>query len=217
MNKALIKDALALTLITLVAGCLLGFVHKVTEKPIAEQEEKVKQEAYQTVFPEAKSFVAVEGMEDADAIAGHVKEAMKETDLAENNVINEIMAANALDANSSANPEIIGYVMTITNSEAYEGTLTLSMGITIDGTVTGIEFTDIGETAGLGMKATEAVFKDQFKDKKVEAFAYTKSGASADNEIDALSGATITTNSVTNAVNAGIAFYQYVTGGGSDE
>lgn len=217
MNKALIKDALALTLITLVAGCLLGFVHKVTEKPIAEQVERVKQEAYQTVFPEAKSFVAVEGMESEEELAAHVKDALKDAGMADNNTINEIMAANALDAASSANPEIIGYVMTITNSEAYEGSLTLSMGITTDGTVTGIEFTDIGETAGLGMKATEDVFKDQFKNKNVEAFSYTKSGASADNEIDALSGATITTNSVTNAVNSGIVFYQYVTGGGSDE
>ena len=107
--------------------------------------------------------------------------------------------------------------MTITNREAYDGELTFTMGITADGTVTGIAFTSISETAGLGMKAQEDSFKDQFKNKKVETFAHTKSGASKDEEIDALSGATITTNSVVNGVNAGIAYYRYLTGGGANE
>ena len=84
-------------------------------------------------------------------------------------------------------------------------------------TVTGISFTNISETAGLGMKAKEDSFKDQFKEKKVESFQYTKSGAEKDEEIDALSGATITTNAVTNGVNAGIAYFRYVSGGAVNE
>ena len=44
----------------------------------------------------------------------------------------------------------------------------------------------------------------QFEGKSVDQIVYTKNGASADNEIDALSGATITTNAVTNGVNAGL-------------
>ena len=62
---------------------------------------------------------------------------------------------------------------------------------------------------GLGMRADTDDFKNQFKDKNVEAFSYTKSGASADDEIDALSGATLTTNAVTNGVNAGICCFNY--------
>ena len=50
------------------------------------------------------------------------------------------------------------------------------------------------------MKAKEADFKDQFEDKNVEKFTYTKTGESGDDMIDAISGATITTNAVTNAV-----------------
>ena len=65
------------------------------------------------------------------------------------------------------------------------------------------------------MKAKEASFQNQFKDKKVEQFKYTKSGASADNEIDALSGATITTNAVTNNVNAALAYYHGALEGGN--
>lgn len=213
MNKSLLKDALALTLITLVAGCLLGFVQMITEKPIAEQKEKTKQEAYQKVFPDAKMFLEVEGvnpLEDA-------QEALKQDGLDGKNQILEILAATNQEPTASTNPEIIGYVMTITNNEGYSGEITFTMGITIEGEVTGIEFTSISETAGLGMKAQEDTFKNQFQNKKVDAFAYTKSGANAENEIDALSGATITTNAVTNGVNAGISYYRYVTGGGSHE
>ena len=42
--------------------------------------------------------------------------------------------------------------------------------------------------------------------KNVDAFAVTKNGASSDNEINAISGATITSNAVTGAVNAAVYF-----------
>ena len=86
-----------------------------------------------------------------------------------------------------------------------------------DGTVTGIEMLSISETAGLGMKAKEADFKDQFKDKNVEKFTYTKTGESGDDMIDAISGATITTNAVTNAVDSALVYFQNELGGGSNE
>ena len=57
--------------------------------------------------------------------------------------------------------------------------------------------------------------KISLRDKQVEQFQYTKSGASADDEIDAISGATITTNAMTNGVNAGICAFHYVEGGES--
>ncbi len=62
----------------------------------------------------------------------------------------------------------------------------------------------------------EEVLKPQFADKNVEAFTYTKSGAAADDQIDAISGATITTNAVTNGVNAGLYYFQTQLKGGSE-
>ena len=59
-------------------------------------------------------------------------------------------------------------------------------------------------------------FKSQFAGKKVDKFQYTKSGATVDEEIDALSGATITTNAVTNAVNAGLEYVKAINGGAAD-
>ena len=61
------------------------------------------------------------------------------------------------------------------------------------------------------MKVTQKGFTNQFKGKKVDSIIYTKNGASADNEIDAISGATVSTNAVTNGVNAGLLAYQYIT------
>ena len=75
----------------------------------------------------------------------------------------------------------------------------------------------ISETAGLGMKASEPAFKDQFKDKKVETFSYTKTGEEGDDKLDAISGATITTNAVTTAVDSALVYFQNELGGGSNE
>ena len=106
----------------------------------------------------------------------------------------------------------MGYVINVTSHEGYVGDISISMGIDDQGTVKGIEILKISETAGLGMKAKEDSFKGQFKDKNVTQFSYTKSGASADFEIDAISGATITTKAVTNAVNAGLECFRSLGG-----
>lgn len=203
MNKTLIKDALILFVITTVAGLLLGVVYDVTAEPIARQQQKLKEEAYQAVFMDAQGFETFDASD-----AGSVLESAGIK--AEDVTIEEVMTA-------MKDGKAAGYVMTVTNHEGYGGDIKLAMGIQTDGTVNGISFLSISETAGLGMKAKEAAFYEQFAGKKVEQFVYTKSGASGGNEIDALTGATITTNAVTNAVNAGICYFQSIEGGSGDE
>ena len=81
----------------------------------------------------------------------------------------------------------------------------------------GYSITVINDTAGLGMKAAEEDYASQYAGKQVEEFTVTKTGATADNEIDAISGATITSDAVTRAVNSGLAYYRVLmeeTGGG---
>ena len=62
----------------------------------------------------------------------------------------------------------------------------------------------------------EEVLKPQFAGKNAEVFTYTKSGAVSDDQIDAISGATITTNAVTNGVNAGLYYFRTQLKGGSE-
>ena len=202
MNKQMIRDSLILFAITLIAGLLLGGVYAITKNPIAKTQEDKKNEAYQAVFTDAAEFTEVTDAADAQQIladAGYTKDR-----------IDEVKAAMDADGN------ILGYVMTITSSEAYGGELQLAMGIRMDGTVNGISFLSLSDTIGLGMEAKKPEFQEQFAGKQVEQFVYSKTGAAADNEIDALSGATITTNAVTNAVNAGIC-YAGALGAGSAE
>ena len=61
--------------------------------------------------------------------------------------INEIMEAKDKDNN------VLGYVITVTDNEAYDGKIQFSVGIKEDGTVNGIFFLSISETPGLGMKS----------------------------------------------------------------
>ena len=83
------------------------------------------------------------------------------------------------------------------------------MGVQTDGTLNGISILEISETPGLGMQA-EAVLAPQFAGKQADSFTFTKTGAALDNEIDAISGATVTTKAVTNAVNTGLLYFQSV-------
>lgn len=200
--KGMIKDALILFAITLIAGLMLGVVNDITKEPIAQQEQKAKNEACQNVFAAADSFEAQELADSAQ-----IEQALTDAGISGAD-IDELMAAK------DASGALLGYVITVTDHEGYGGDIQFSMGITNEGTLNGISLLSISETAGLGMRAGE-VLVPQFADKNVSKFTYTKTGATADSEIDAISGATITTNAVVNGVNAGLAYFDKMLKGGS--
>lgn len=203
--KNMLKDALILLVITLFAGLALGYVYEITKGPIANQKEKKKIEACANVFADAATFEAYEKFDTDEA-----KKVIEQAGFTEED-IDEAMAA--LDAGGNT----LGYVLNVTTHEGYGGDITFSMGVQNDGTLNGISILSISETAGLGMKAKTEDFTDQWDNKKVEKFEYTKSGAAAENQIDAISGATITTNAMTNGVNAGLAYFKSIEGGSQDE
>ena len=186
------KDALILFAITLVAGACLGGVYEITKDPIAAANQAAKERAFREVLADADSFA----MDDYSAALDKVNTEVKELDFG-NVSVDE--CATGMDASGAA----IGYVVTATSKD---GDVTVSVGITTDGEVKGIEFLTLNETAGLGMNASKPEWKGQFADKKVEQFSVTKSGSTSDEEIDAISGATITSNAVTNAVNTALYF-----------
>lgn len=201
MKNTIVKDTLAITLITLIAGLALGVVQDITADPIAKQEAMAKEKAYKAVFADADSFEAIVSGED-EALEAYLDEnGYPAQD------IEEVMLAK--DASGSE----IGYAFTVVTAEGYGGDIKFAMGVKEDGTLNGISILSIGETAGLGMKATTEEFQSQFRDKNVEKFEYTKTGAKSDGQIDALSGATVTTNAMTNGVNAGLCAFRYEKGG----
>lgn len=203
MKNKIIKDALALTLITLVAGVALGGVYEITKDPIAKQEAQAKAEAYEQVFTDAAAFEAVE-MDDT--LTKTIRDQLDQEGYKAQS-IEEVMRAE------DQSGETLGYAFTVVISEGYGGDIRFSMGVQNDGTLNGISILSIGETAGLGMNADTPAFKDQFVGKQVEKLQYTKNGATQDDEINAISGATVTTNAMTNGVNAGLCAFRVMEGG----
>ena len=203
MKNKIIKDALALTLITLVAGVALGGVYEITKDPIAKQEAQAKAEAYEQVFTDAAAFEAVE-MDDT--LTKTIRDQLDQEGYKAQS-IEEVMRAE------DQSGETLGYAFTVVTSEGYGGDIQFSMGVQNDGTLNGISILSIGETAGLGMNADTPAFKDQFVGKQVEKLQYTKNRATQDDEINAISGATVTTNAMTNGVNAGLCAFRVMEGG----
>ena len=195
-QSGFIKDAIILFAITLISGLILGFVYDITKAPIAAAAKAAKNEAYAVVFPEAKDFEASDAetskiAETADEISGkgfgHV-------------TIDEVVDAKDATGNN------VGRVITATPKDGYNGTVQLSVGIKSDDTVVGITFLTLAETPGLGMRAGEKDFYSQYANKNTKEFKLVKGSASGDNEIAAISGSTITSSAVTNAVNAALYF-----------
>jgi len=193
--KNILKDALILFLITAGAGILLAVVNEMTKEPIREQQEAAVAAACREVFPDADHFEQGQDPADASAYAGWQSEYPKDT-------VDELYTALDKDGN------VLGIVLNMTNKEGYGGNLRYSMGIRMDGTLNGVSILETSETPGLGMQAAD-VLMPQFAGRKVESFRYVKGGgASAEDEIDAISSATITTNAFVNGVNAGLAFFR---------
>lgn len=105
----------------------------------------------------------------------------------------------------------IGMVFT-TTAKSYGGEILVMTGVDMDGKVTGVELLSINDTAGLGMNATNPDFKDQFIGLVKGIIVQKNSSDHANNEITALTGATITSQAVTDAVNAALADFEAITG-----
>lgn len=200
MKNTIIKDALILFIITLIAGFGLGAVYGITKEPIAQANYNIQQNAYKEVFPDASEFADIA---DFDAAAATKIAA----DAGYPDTIDNCVQAVGSDGS------LLGYVITVSDPNGYGGNITFSIGVTLDGTLNGYSITDINETPGLGMKSKEEGFSSQFNGKQVETFTVTKTGSTSDAEIDAISGATITSSAVTSGVNAGLEYFRSLEGG----
>ncbi len=193
--KNILKSTFILVAITLIAGLALASVYEITKAPIADAERKAKENAYRMVMPDAASFLAVGVVEsewypiDRDGIL--INECLTATDAADN---------------------FIGYVVNVTSPNGYGGNITIAVGISADSSITGISVIAQSETAGLGAVCADKKFTDQFIGIK-DYVEYVKTGKTEPHEIDAISGATITTKAVTEAVNTALAYASELKGG----
>lgn len=99
-----------------------------------------------------------------------------------------------------------GYVVRVSVS-GFGGMVDMMVGISNDCAVTGVSIVSHSETASLGANCTREDFRAQFVGKTGE-LAVTKDGG----QIDALTGATVTSRAVTKGVNLALACVQEVLG-----
>lgn len=199
--NTLVHDAIALFIITLVAGVLLGAVYMITKDPIAKAEEEATNKAYAAVYKDAEFASddtltkAVESFQ-ADVAAGKIDAAYTDVVLIE--------ARTASSGGTQA-----GYVVKV-SGKGYGGAVTLALGITNEGEVLGIQILDASnETPGLGQNSTNENWNSQYvgmTSDKTLSVVKDGSGNKDSGTINSISGATITSNAVTRAVNVALKF-----------
>ncbi len=190
--KRIPKPVIALTIIAALAGVALSGVFSMTKEPIEANELAKKRESYKVVCEDAADFLDVNAAIDAlNSQNGSYANGKFGT-----TTIDEVLEAVDADGNT------VGYVFAITNRNAYNPPLKLALGVDPDGNILKIAFIELNETPGKGSKADEPAFKDQFV------------GQTDTSGVDTMSGATVTSKAVLNAVNAGLDFFRSVIMGG---
>lgn len=180
MKNDIIRLGLILAIISCVASGTLAIVNNVTSPIIARQIQEENDQARRDLLPEAQSFELIEGTY-------------------ENGIVEVYSALNGT--------ENVGYIIKST-TKGYGGDFDVMTGIKSDGVVSGVKLSNINETPGLGAKAVELSFIDQYQDISVEKPAFVnKNSTGAESEIVAISGATITSEAVTVGVNNAMDFY----------
>lgn len=198
-GKGIAKAIAAIFVITAVMGAALGLVYSITKKPIEEANLKAKEAAYAEVFPNIKEVIPISEDESF----------YKEITAVVQNAGYESVTVDEVNLVANTDGNLNGAIIIVTTSDGYAGDIQLVVGIDMECNIKGISFLSISETVGLGMEAQNEEFLSQFYGKGFVEFEYSKSGAVDENEVDALSGATITTSAVVEAVNAAI--YTFLT------
>jgi electron transport complex protein RnfG len=195
-KESFVKDALILTAITLVSGLLLGAVYGMTKDQIDAIKNASTIASYQAVMA-AESY-------DDETYAETLAAAKAEGTVSADNGGAELLSVVAAKDASGAE---IGYIVKA-QAAGYGGNVVVVIGVDSGLKVTGISFPEtLPETAGLGQRALEPQFYEQFAGKGTN-LSVKKGGGAGESEIDAISGATMTSAAVVNSTNAATEFVQ---------
>lgn len=166
MRKDIVKITLSLTIICIICAFFLSFVFNISKDKIALNAQKRIYDALKTITPGAKF---------AEKKISH-------------NTIYEI---------KDKNNKTFAYGF-ICEGEGYQGKIKiLAVFSPLKDKLLGIEIIDSVETPGLGAKIQDDFFKNQFRNLVVSPeIEYTKTGPRKENQIQAITGATISSKSV---------------------
>ena len=180
--KYIFKPAFSLFLVAVIITALLSFARGFTLEPIEYRRKLARDRTMNEVFSEASEFREYTSGIPAGNIIG----------------IYEGFRSN----------EKTGYVIELA-PEGYSGEINMMVGISLrDEKITGMRILRHTETPGLGAFATREEFFRKFDNKKLQPLKVVRTPASADDEIQAITGATITSKAVTGAVNEAIGWFR---------
>ena len=182
--KYIIKLTVTLFVTCVIVAGLLGLVNSVTEGPIAEKNKTKTAAAIQEVLPEMEGSPAVVELTDEMTAAASGAGA----------TITEAYEAQA-------GGSVIGYALKIVASGS-QGNIEMMVGVDAAGAVTGVSIVKNSETSGIGSKvmSNENGVLDQFIGKSA-----ADGTLSVGKNVDAISGATVSSRGVTTGVNAALA------------
>lgn len=165
--KQMFKMLLTLLIVTVVAALILSLVNTLTADIIAQRNEEARMEAMSCVLPNAEHFAELYNVDPAiDRITG-----------------------------GYIGIDLVGYCVEVAPN-GFGGAIRLMVGVDSNGSVTGVKILDHSETAGLGAKAEDPLFLDQYLDKS--GTVHVNTGADS---IDGITNATITSKAITDGVN----------------
>ena len=186
-KDTLLNMFVALFVICVVAGGVLGVVYNATKDPIAAAETAKRTEAIKNVLPEFNELKETK-----------VKSAMEDID---------IPFYLAYDADNN----FIGAAVETFTNKGFSGNVSLMVGVLADGTINNISVLQHAETPGLGSKMTEPSFKDQFNEKNPASFNFKVKKDGGD--VDAITAATISSRAFCDAVNRALSTFENNKGG----
>ena len=184
-----INMLVSLFVITIISGFSLGYINELTVGPIEKGKIERKVNALKLVLPTFDN----NPVEDVQKI---------KSDFAKDSV--EVFPA-------FENNEFVGAAVIGSTEKGFSGLIKLMIGFKPDGTVQNIVVLEQKETPGLGTKMKDEKFLAQFRDKNPSAFnlKVTKDGG----EVDALTGATITSRAFGESVQ--MAYDEFMKNNGS--
>ena len=187
--KKTIKLGLILLMFTVVAAGILAFLNQNTKDIIADVKVKESNEARKEVLPTGKEFKELDENEFKAATS-------------DSPAVEEIY--EGLDGEN-----VVGYTIKTTLS-GYSGPVVVMTGIDKEGVVSGMKVVSNTETPGLGANSSTPEFQDQYTGKSAENDIGLVKNSPAEGEVQALTGATITSKAVTDSVNEAIKVFKNI-------
>lgn len=186
----MLRVTLILLAVAAAVALMLSAVNEVTAPRIQEQKEQAVITAMQQVLP-AEEYAAIENLSQLGLDA----------------MITQVYQAKAGGADA-------GYCVEVTSS-GYGGDIEMVVGVDMEDKVTNVNIVSMSETPGLGSKAQDAAFLDQFQG-KMDGLTVKTNGGAGENQVDAVTGATVSSKAVTSGVQAALKAVQQIKGAASN-